>query len=392
MKRALAAVCLTLWALTAPVAAHELTHAAGDDAYQNLPPPSAATRAGALRIAQAAGAPGPGEMAPPMTDGGPKPSETPRGWLGVRIQPIDENIAASLGLATTRGALVAAADRKGPAESAGVLHGDVIVKFDGKEINEAKDLPPLVGALAPGKAIEIVIVRQGQEATKTVTIGSLGDREKVGRTEAPGGSLKMLGMRLTELGDDERKTYHLRSSASGVLVAEVEPGSEAAGQNIKPGDLIEEVNQQPVYRPSDFAKEIGALQKLSRNSIAVIVADSAGGLHSVTLSRPPGSFSAPAKTLGLSLSVLNDDLRKTYKLNDNVSGVVITNVDANSPASAVKTLKPGIVIEEVALKPVGAPSEVANAIDELKKQGKKSALMFIVDSAGSPFFVGAPLN
>ena len=84
--------------------------------------------------------------------------------------------------------------------------------------------------------------------------------------------------------------------------------------------------------------------------------------------------------------------RKSFKLNGNVSGVVVTSVDANSPASAVKTLKPGIVIEEVALKPVGAPSEVANAIDELKKQGKKSALMSVVDSAGSPFFIAAPLN
>ena len=146
-------MCLALWALTAPAAAHELAHVVGDDAYQNLPPPSAATPAQALRIAQAAGAPGPAEMAPPMTDGGPKPSETPRGWLGVRIQPIDENIAASLGLVTTRGALVAAPDRKGPAESAGVLHGDVIVKFDGKEINGAKDLPPLVAARRPAKPL-----------------------------------------------------------------------------------------------------------------------------------------------------------------------------------------------------------------------------------------------
>ena len=257
---------------------------------------------------------------------------------------------------------------------------------------KSKDLPPLVGATAPGKAVEVVIVRQGQEATKTVTLGSLEDREKVVRAEAPQGSLTMLGMRLTELGDDERKAYHFRSSASGALVVEVEPGSEAAAQNIKPGDLIEEVNQQPVYRPSDFAKEIGALQKLGRNSIVVIIADSAGELHSITLSRPPGSVSAPAKTLGMSLSSLNDDLRKTYKLNDDISGVVITNVDANSPASAVKSLKPGIVIEEIALKPVGAPAEVANAIDGLKKQGKKSALMSVVDSAGTPFFVGAPLN
>ena len=184
----------------------------------------------------------------------------------------------------------------------------------------------------------------------------------------------------------------MRSSASGALVVEVDPGSEAAGQNIKPGDLIEEVGQQPVYRPSDFAKEIGALQKLGRSSIVVIIADSAGDLHSITLSRPPSPGSAPAKSLGMSLSALNDDLRKTYKLNDNVSGVVITNIDANSPASAVKNLKSGIVIEEIALKPVGAPAEVAAAIDGLKKQGKKSVLMSVVDSSGSPFFVAAPLN
>ena len=117
-----------------------------------------------------------------MPNEAPKAQRTPRGWLGVRIQPIDENIAASLGLVTTHGTVVVAADRKGPAESGGLLPGDVIVKFDGKEINETKEgLPPPRPRRRPGKAVEVVIVREGHEATKTVTLGSLEDRAKIVR-------------------------------------------------------------------------------------------------------------------------------------------------------------------------------------------------------------------
>ncbi len=104
--------------------------------------------------------------------------ETRRGWLGVRIQPVDDTIAESLGLGTARGALVAGVDDKGPAKPAGLKAGDVIVKFDGKDIKESRDLPRLVASTPVGKAVDVVVVRNGQEVTKSVTLGRLEDGEK----------------------------------------------------------------------------------------------------------------------------------------------------------------------------------------------------------------------
>ena len=89
--------------------------------------------------------------------------ETRRGWLGVRIQPVDDTIAESLGLGAARGALIAGIDDKGPSKPAGLRPGDVIVKFDGKDIKESRDLPRLVAAMPVGKSVEVVVVRDGKE-------------------------------------------------------------------------------------------------------------------------------------------------------------------------------------------------------------------------------------
>src|SRR6204780_3080033 len=89
--------------------------------------------------------------------------ETRRGWLGVRIQPVDDTIADSLNLGTARGALIAGIDAKGPAQPAGLMAGDVIVKFDGKEVKESRDLPRLVASMAAGKQVEVAVLRSGKE-------------------------------------------------------------------------------------------------------------------------------------------------------------------------------------------------------------------------------------
>src|SRR5580698_4711516 len=104
--------------------------------------------------------------------------ETRRGWLGVRIQPVDDSIADSLGLGEAHGALVAGVDPKGPAKPAGIEAGDVIIKFDGKEVKESRDLPRLVASMPVGRQVEVVVVRNGKEVTKTVTLGRLEDGEK----------------------------------------------------------------------------------------------------------------------------------------------------------------------------------------------------------------------
>jgi serine protease Do len=114
----------------------------------------------------------------PVIDQLEKFHETRRGWLGVRIQPVDDSIAESLGLGTARGALVAGVDEKGPAKPAGLQPGDVIVKFDGKDIKESRDLPRLVAEMPVGQQVDVVVIRKGQEVTKQVTLGRLEDGEK----------------------------------------------------------------------------------------------------------------------------------------------------------------------------------------------------------------------
>ena len=104
--------------------------------------------------------------------------ETRRGWLGVRIQNVDDTIAESLNLGQLRGALVAGTDDKGPAKAAGLKAGDVIIKFDGVDIKELRDLPKIVASEPVGKEVEIVVMRQGKQIAKTIKLGRLEENEK----------------------------------------------------------------------------------------------------------------------------------------------------------------------------------------------------------------------
>jgi serine protease Do len=195
--------------------------------------------------------------------------ETRRGWLGVRIQPVDDTIADSLGLGAARGALIAGVDDKGPAGPAGLKAGDVIVKFDGKDIKESRDLPRLVASMPVGKTVDIVVVRDGKEVTKTVTLGRLEDGEKTAEAATKDDSSvddqnavkKALGMEFSGLSDDMRKTFKIKDGVKGVLVTSVEPGSAAAERGMRPGDVIEEVNHVAVEKPGDLTKALDAAKK-----------------------------------------------------------------------------------------------------------------------------------
>jgi serine protease Do len=218
--------------------------------------------------------------------------ETRRGWLGVRIQNVDDSIAESLGLGTARGALIAGIDERGPAKPAGLLSGDVIVKFDNKDIKESRDLPKLVASMPVGKEVEVVIVRKGQEITKTVKLGRLEDGEKVA-SAAVGDSdeataekkamSKAFGMELSGLTDDARKTYKIKEGIKGVVVSSVEPNSPAAEKGLQPGDVIEEINQQAVSAPGEISKAIDALKKGGKKSALLLVSNGTGDVRFVAL-------------------------------------------------------------------------------------------------------------
>jgi serine protease Do len=233
----------------------------------------------------------------PVIDQLQKFGETRRGWLGVRIQNVDDTIAESLNLGQLRGALVAGTDDKGPAKAAGLKAGDVIVKFDGLDIKESRDLPKIVASEPVGKEVEIVVVRQGKQVTKTIKLGRLEENEKqvslaakrddAGKKATAGPVEKALGMEFSSLTDELRQKFAIKSTvAAGVVITDVDPDSSAAEKHVQTGDVIVEINQEPVKDPADMAKKIEALKSGGKKSALLLVSNGQGEVRFVALGLP----------------------------------------------------------------------------------------------------------
>ncbi len=216
--------------------------------------------------------------------------ETRRGWLGVRIQQVTDEIADSLGMKQTRGALVAGVDDKGPAKPAGIEPGDVIVKFDGHDIKEMRDLPRVVADTPVGKDVQVTVVRKGKEETKTVRLGRLEDGEKKpalakneGTPDEKSVVKKTLGLDLSNLTEDLRKRYKIKDTVKGVVITAVEGGSAAADKRLSAGDVVVEVAQEPVSNAADVQKKIDQLKKDGRKSALLLIANAEGEVRFVAL-------------------------------------------------------------------------------------------------------------
>jgi serine protease Do len=217
--------------------------------------------------------------------------ETRRGWLGVRIQQVTDEIAESLGMKQTHGALVAGIDDKGPAKPAGIEPGDIIVKFDGRDIKEMRDLPRVVADTPVGKDVEVVIVRKGKEEKKTVKLGRLEDSEKpiaaAKKSDAPEQKSvvkKTLGLELSNLTDDLRRRYKIKDNVKGVIITGVDPGSSAADKRLGAGDVVVEVAQEAVTDADALQRRIDQLKKDGRKSALLLIANAEGELRFVALS------------------------------------------------------------------------------------------------------------
>jgi serine protease Do len=218
--------------------------------------------------------------------------ELRRGWLGVRIQPVTEEIAESLNIKPARGALVAGIDDKGPAKPAGIEPGDVVVKFDGKDIKEPKDLSRVVADTTVGKEVDVVIIRKGAEETRKVTLGRLEDNEKAQQAalkpkeEAPEKPVtqKALGLDLAILSKDLRTRYKIKDSVKGVIVTGVDAASDAADKRLSAGDVIVEAAQEAVSSGTDIKKRVDQLKKDGKKSILLLVSNADGELRFVALS------------------------------------------------------------------------------------------------------------
>jgi serine protease Do len=204
---------------------------------------------------------------------------TRRGWLGVRIQSVTDEIAENLGLDKATGALVADVTPDSPAAAAGFKPGDVILEFDGKEIAEMRDLPRIVAATAIGKPVDVVILRQGERQVVLVTIGELDETPAVIAASATpqGGSAEAesLGMTFAAIDSDLRRRFGLGEDASGVVVTDVEPGGAAAERNIRPGDVIVEVGLEEVATPDDVLAKLKKASDADRKSVLLLL-DSSG--------------------------------------------------------------------------------------------------------------------
>ncbi|HEY8008901.1 MAG TPA: Do family serine endopeptidase [Methylocella sp.] len=232
----------------------------------------------------------------PVIDQLQKFGETRRGWLGVRIQNVDDTIAESLNLGQLRGALVAGTDDKGPAKAAGLKAGDVIIKFDGVDIKESRDLPKIVASEPVGKEVEIVVMRQGKQIAKTIKLGRLEENEKqvalaskhddAGKKAAAGPVQKALGMEFSSLTDELRQKFSIKSTVAGVVITDVDPDSSAAEKHVQSGDVIVEINQEPVKDPTDLSKKIEALKGGGKKSALLLVANGQGEVRFVALGLP----------------------------------------------------------------------------------------------------------
>src|SRR5580692_4464234 len=217
--------------------------------------------------------------------------ELRRGWLGVRIQQVTDEIAESLNIKPPRGALIAGVDDKGPAKPAGIEPGDVIVTFDGKEIKEPKDLSRVVADTAVGKEVDVVVIRKGVEQNLKVTLGRLDDGDKAVQAAAKAQepaekpvTQKALGLDLASLSKDLRSRYKIKDSVKGVIITNVDTPSDAADKRLSAGEVIVEVAQEAVSNAADVKKRVDQLKKDGKKSILLLVSNADGELRFVALS------------------------------------------------------------------------------------------------------------
>ncbi|MGI8852472.1 MAG: Do family serine endopeptidase [Methyloceanibacter sp.] len=224
--------------------------------------------------------------------------ETRRGWLGVHVQNVTEEIAQSLGLQEPAGALVAKVSPDSPAADSGIQPSDVILKFDGQPIENMRDLPRAVAATPIGKNVALELLRKGQTVDVNVTVGRLPvdeEAEDIIEDEAdveeddaesealPSAREELLGLSIAPLTDELRDQYGIGKTIEGVIITEVKPDSPAAQKNVKAGDVIVEVTQEKVTQPQDVMDRLLAVKRSGRRSVLLLLSDAKGELRFVAV-------------------------------------------------------------------------------------------------------------
>lgn len=207
-----------------------------------------------------------------------KYGHTRRGWIGVRIQSVTDEIAESLSLDKARGALVAGVTKDGPAEVAGLIAGDIILSFNGQDIQDMKYLPRYAADADIGSEANVKIWRDGKEITLKLKIGELEKAEEEGllsdnnaASKEDGVDIDSVGLVLNELTDGLRKEYNIAPDVNGVVITTVMSMSEAELKNLLEGDVIVEINQQPVKSAKEVADIIDKAIQNGRKSVLILL-------------------------------------------------------------------------------------------------------------------------
>ena len=211
-----------------------------------------------------------------------------RGWIGVKIQQVTQELAEGLGLPTASGALVASVTSGGPADKAGLVNGDLVTSFDGKAVGNDRALPRIVADTPIGKTVNIDVLRKGKKQTLRITVLKLADDKvpgKPGKAPPPiknQPKLAQLGLTLGVLDGGARGKFKIAGNVQGVVVTAVEGGSPASEKNMRPGDVIVEVASQAVKTPQDVQGKIEADAK-SGKKVELILINRGGDLTYVGL-------------------------------------------------------------------------------------------------------------
>ena len=212
--------------------------------------------------------------------------ETRRGWIGVRIQEVTDDIAEGLGLPSAKGALVAGVTDNGPAAKGGIEPGDVIITFDGRPVPKMSDLPRMVADTEVGKAVDVVVIRKGKEETLKITLERLDEKAEAAADQEDGGTDtvkpvtdQVAGLTLSAITPELKGKFKLGDSVKGVLVTEVDPASNAAEKRIQPGDVIVEVAQEQVTSPADVVAKYDKAKKDGRKTVLLLLSNASGDLR-----------------------------------------------------------------------------------------------------------------
>lgn len=199
--------------------------------------------------------------------------EVRRGWLGVNIGDVTQDMAQALGMDTPAGAIIRDVF-DGPAKDAGLLSMDVILMFDGKDVGDAGALVRLVGAAPVGKTVKTVVLRDGKRQTIDVVLGKRPEPEDIASTSeaAPEPTADMvLGMAVGTLNDELREKYKIAKDVDGIVVLSVDADTNAAEKGMQEGDVITDAGQKPVRSVDDFQAQIDATAEAGRESLLVLV-------------------------------------------------------------------------------------------------------------------------